>query len=75
MKVSKKKFLNLIKIVVIPRRCISQRYSIWTEQQPEAYLAQCSDLFDEEANIKDGTTKDFIKKAVESYIDWFSRNA
>lgn len=46
-----------------------------TMQQPEVYISHVSDLFDDEGNMKDGTTKDFIKKAVESYIDWYSKNA
>jgi chromate reductase len=44
-------------------------------QQPEVYIAHVNDLFDEEGNMKEGGTKDFIKKAVESYIVWFNKNA
>ncbi|KFF00637.1 NADPH-dependent FMN reductase [Chryseobacterium formosense] len=46
-----------------------------TMQQPEVYIAHVNDLFDEEGNMKEGGTKDFIKKAVESYIVWFNKNA
>ncbi len=46
-----------------------------TMQQPEVYIAHVNDLFDEEGNMKEGGTKDFIKKAVESYIVWFKKNA
>lgn len=46
-----------------------------TMQQPEVYIAHVNDLFDEVGNMKEGSTKDFIKKAVESYIVWFNKNA
>lgn len=46
-----------------------------TMQQPEVYIAHVNDLFDEGGNMKEGGTNDFIKKAVESYITWFGRNA
>ncbi|AZA55675.1 NADPH-dependent FMN reductase [Chryseobacterium sp. G0201] len=46
-----------------------------TMQQPEVYIAHVNDLFDEEGNMKEGGTKDFTKKAVESYIVWFNKNA
>lgn len=43
-------------------------------QQPEVYLAKINELFDESGTIKEGDTKDFIKKAVDAYIIWFSQN-
>lgn len=43
-------------------------------QQPEVYLAKVNELFDESRDIKEGGTKDFIKKAVDAYIDWFNQN-
>jgi chromate reductase len=46
-----------------------------TMQQPEVYIAHVNDLFDDEGDMKEGGTKDFIKKAVESYIVWFGKNA
>lgn len=46
-----------------------------TMQQPEVYIAHVNDLFDVEGNMKEGGTKDFIKKAVGSYIIWFNKNA
>lgn len=44
-------------------------------QQPEVYLAKVNELFDEGGTIKEGSTKDFIKNAVDSYIAWFNQNA
>ncbi|MBD8082809.1 NADPH-dependent FMN reductase [Chryseobacterium caseinilyticum] len=46
-----------------------------TMQQPEVYIAHVNDLFDKEGKMKDGASKDFIKKALESYIIWFNKNA
>jgi chromate reductase len=44
-------------------------------QQPEVYLAKVNELFDENGDIKEGGTKDFIKKAVDAYTTWFNQNA
>jgi chromate reductase, NAD(P)H dehydrogenase (quinone) len=44
-------------------------------QQPEVYLAKVNELFDESGAIKEGGTKDFIKKAVDAYAAWFNQNA
>lgn len=44
-----------------------------TMQQPEVYIAQVKELFDESENLKSGETKDFLKKAVNAYIDWFTK--
>lgn len=46
-----------------------------TMQQPEVYIAHVNDLFDDEGNMKENGTKDFIKKATESFIEWFNKNA
>ena len=43
-------------------------------QQPEVYLAKINELFDESGSIKEGTTKDFVKKAVDAYTEWFNKN-
>ncbi|MFH6991032.1 NADPH-dependent FMN reductase [Flavobacterium sp. FlaQc-48] len=43
-------------------------------QQPEVYLAKVNELFNESGTIKEGPTKDFIKKAVDAYIAWFNQN-
>lgn len=50
-------------------------FNIPVMQQPEVYLAKINELFDENGTIKEGNTKDFIKKAVDAYIDWFGQNA
>ncbi len=44
-----------------------------TMQQPEVYIAQVKELFDESGNLKNGETKDFLQKAVNAYIDWFTK--
>ncbi|EDM38016.1 Putative chromate reductase [Pedobacter sp. BAL39] len=44
-------------------------------QQPEVYLPNVSDLFDDSGDIKDGSTKDFLKKAIDAYIAFFQKNS
>ena len=44
-------------------------------QQPEVYLSKVHELFDEKGSMKDGSTKEFIHKAVDAYINWFKKNA
>jgi chromate reductase len=44
-------------------------------QQPEVYLQKVNELFDENGVLKEGTTKEFLQKAVNAYIVWFKRNA
>lgn len=46
-----------------------------TMQQPEVYIAHVKELFDETGNMKEGSTKDFLHKAVEAYITWFNKTA
>ncbi len=46
-----------------------------TMQQPEVYLTRVHELFDDNGNIKEGSTKEFIQKAVAAYIGWFNKNA
>ena len=43
-------------------------------QQPEVYLSKINELFDESGTIKEGETKEFLKKAVDAFIKWFSQN-
>jgi chromate reductase len=43
-------------------------------QQPEVYLAQVHELFEENGDLN-GPTKEFMQKAVDAYINWFNRNA
>jgi chromate reductase len=44
-------------------------------QQPEVYLQKVNELFDKNGVLKEGTTKEFLQKAVNAYIVWFKRNA
>lgn len=44
-------------------------------QQPEVYIAHANELFDEQENIKEGSTKAFLQKAVDAYIVWFNKIA
>lgn len=46
-----------------------------TMQQPEVYLHKVNELFDENGNLKEGSTKEHLQKAVDAYIIWFKRNA
>jgi len=43
-------------------------------QQPEVYLSKINELFDESGTIKEGETKEFLKKAVDGFITWFHKN-
>lgn len=44
-----------------------------TMQQPEVYIAQVKEIFDELGNMKSGRTKDFLQKAVNAYVAWFTK--
>jgi len=46
-----------------------------TMQQPEVYIAKVHELFEDNGNIKEGGTKEFIQQAVDAYIKWFKQNA
>jgi len=46
-----------------------------TMQQPEVYLSKVHELFEENGDIKQGCSREFIQKAVDAYISWFKRNA
>lgn len=43
-------------------------------QQPEVYLADIAEQFDDNGDLKNESTRDFMKKAVEAYIGWFEKN-
>jgi len=45
-----------------------------TMQQPEVYLPKVHELFDGTGKLKEGSTKDFLRKAVDAYILWFKMN-
>ena len=42
-------------------------------QQPEVYLPDMKDAFDEDDNLKSEETKAFLRQAVNAYIDWFNK--
>lgn len=46
-----------------------------TMQQPEVYLHKVHELFDENGNLNEGSTKEHLQNAVDAYIIWFKRNA
>lgn len=46
--------------------------NVYTMQQPEAYLGNIrSESFDENGQLKEQKTTEFIKKVVDAYIAWF----
>lgn len=42
-----------------------------TMQQPEVYIPHVHEIFDANGEIKDNKTKEFLSKAVDSFIEWF----
>ncbi|AZA80852.1 NADPH-dependent FMN reductase [Chryseobacterium lactis] len=48
--------------------------NIPTMQQPEVYLPHINKMLDENGNLNDKDTKDFLQKAVDAYIEWFKKN-
>jgi chromate reductase len=46
-----------------------------TMQQPEVYLPKVNELFEENGILKEGSTKEFLQKAVDAYVTWFRKNA
>ena len=53
--------------------CLRQSFvflNIPCMQQPEAYIGQAGDLFDENGHIKNEKTHDFLKGFMKSYADW-----
>ena len=44
-----------------------------TMQQPEVYISKVKELFDDNGIMKEGSTKDFLQKAVDAYIIWFNK--
>ena len=41
--------------------------------QPEVMVGNCTDKFDEQGNLTDGETRDFIRKQLEALIEWTQR--
>lgn len=44
-------------------------------QQPEVYLPHINKVWDENGNLNDEDTRDFLQKAVNAYIEWFTKNS
>lgn len=44
-----------------------------TLMHPEVYIAHVKELFDADGKMKDGSAKDFLRKAVDAYIAWFEK--
>ena len=44
-------------------------------QQPEAYIGGADKLFDESGKLTNTSTRDFLSKLLERYVDWVARNA
>jgi len=42
-------------------------------QQPEVYLPDMKDAFDEDDKLKNEETRAFLQEAVDAYIDWFKK--
>jgi chromate reductase len=56
------------------RQCLVP-LNVPTMQQPEVYLANIQDSFNEKGKIKNASTKDFLQKVVDAYIGWFEKIA
>ena len=42
-------------------------------QQPEIYLGKVAELFDENGDLKEGSSKDFLQTALDAYISWLNK--
>ncbi|HWK99471.1 MAG TPA: NADPH-dependent FMN reductase [Parapedobacter sp.] len=42
-------------------------------QQPEVYLPDMKEAFDEHGNLKSEETWGFLQQAVDAYVDWFNK--
>jgi chromate reductase, NAD(P)H dehydrogenase (quinone) len=43
-------------------------------QQPEAYIGGAANLFDDAGNLKNDSTRDFVKEFVDSFARWLEAN-
>jgi chromate reductase, NAD(P)H dehydrogenase (quinone) len=46
-----------------------------TLQQPEAYMSHADKLFDQEGRIAIDSTREFLKRFMQSFADWVATNA
>jgi chromate reductase len=44
-------------------------------QQPEAYIGNAANLFDDKGNIANDSTRDFMQKFLQSFSQWIERNS
>jgi chromate reductase len=44
-----------------------------TMPQPEAYIGNAADLFDEQGNLTNDSTREFIKKFMQAFTQWVER--
>jgi len=44
-----------------------------TMQQPEAYIGQAADLFDDAGQLKNEKTKEFLRKFIHAYTAWVAK--
>ena len=42
--------------------------------QPEAYIGNAANLFDEKGNLTNDSTREFIKKFMQAFVAWVTRN-
>jgi chromate reductase len=48
--------------------------NIPTMQQPEAYIGNAANLFDEKGNLTNDSTREFIQKFMQAFAAWVARN-
>lgn len=48
--------------------------NIPTMQQPEAYIGNAKDLFDEKGNLTNDSTRGFMQGFMKAFADWVARN-
>lgn len=42
-------------------------------QQPEAYIGQAANLFEDDGNLKDKDTEAFFKNFIDTFAGWIER--
>jgi chromate reductase len=44
-------------------------------QQPEVYIAKVAELFNENGQMQEGKSKEFLQQAVTAYLSWFEKTS
>jgi chromate reductase len=44
-------------------------------QQPEAYIGNAAQLFDDKGGIANDSTREFLEKFLQSFAQWVDRNS